>query len=229
MENASKALIMAGGILIAILVLGALLLMFNQLSDYQKSGSELTNISQLSEFNKQFTQYVRNDLKGVELISLVNKVVDFNQRTGIYGEIDYTKKIKININITDAFQKKYGSGIALNKFKVGNYTVQNQTNSFYKMCQDFRKYEEIYTLDVMTKLVSNRSSIEDGTKTTADFTIDKQSLKDLNGNNLSKNEVMKILNEYSEYSLLKTSTFQSTQQPGYDGNQITSMSFQFVK
>ena len=29
MENASKALIMAGGILIALLVLGALLLMFN--------------------------------------------------------------------------------------------------------------------------------------------------------------------------------------------------------
>ena len=32
MENASKALVMAGGILIALLVLGALLLMFNQVS-----------------------------------------------------------------------------------------------------------------------------------------------------------------------------------------------------
>ena len=40
MENASKALIMAGGILIALLVLGALLLMINNLSDYQKSNSD---------------------------------------------------------------------------------------------------------------------------------------------------------------------------------------------
>ena len=40
MENASKALVMAGGILIALLVIGALLLMFNQVSDYQRSGTD---------------------------------------------------------------------------------------------------------------------------------------------------------------------------------------------
>ena len=34
MENASKALIMAGSILIGLMVIGALLLMFNSLSSY---------------------------------------------------------------------------------------------------------------------------------------------------------------------------------------------------
>ena len=36
MENASKALLMAGGMLIALLVIGALLLAFNQIGDYEK-------------------------------------------------------------------------------------------------------------------------------------------------------------------------------------------------
>ena len=39
MENASKALLMAGGILIALLIIGALLLMFNQISTYKQSES----------------------------------------------------------------------------------------------------------------------------------------------------------------------------------------------
>ena len=72
MENASKALIMAGGILIALLVLGALLLMFNELSAYQRSNSDIENVSQLTEFNYQFTQYARRDLSGVDIISLSN-------------------------------------------------------------------------------------------------------------------------------------------------------------
>ena len=36
MENASKALLMAGGILTALLVIGALILMFNQLGSIKK-------------------------------------------------------------------------------------------------------------------------------------------------------------------------------------------------
>lgn len=35
MENASKFLLMAGGILIALLVISALVLMFNQIGDYE--------------------------------------------------------------------------------------------------------------------------------------------------------------------------------------------------
>ena len=40
MENASKALIMAGGVMIALLIIGSLLLMFNNLSSYQVGSNE---------------------------------------------------------------------------------------------------------------------------------------------------------------------------------------------
>ena len=227
MENASKALLMAGGILIALLVLGALLLMFNQLSDYQRSNTELLNRSQISEFNSQFTQYARNDLQGYDLISLINKVVDYNRRTGIYGELDNNIKITLTINITSAFQTKFGG--TLNKLKVGTYTVKTRNDSLYQMLDEFRQYDYTYTLDVMTTLVSNRQSLLDGTKSSSEFTNDRQPFKDLSGNVVEGEELVRILDDYSEYSAFKSSTFRILDEPTYTGDQVSGMSFQYLK
>lgn len=227
MENASKALLMAGGILIALLVLGALLLMFNQLSDYQRSNTELVNRSQISEFNAQFTQYARNDLQGYDLISLINKVVEYNSRTGIYGELDYNIKITLNINLTSAFETKFGG--TLSKFTVGSYTVRTRSDTLYKLLDEFRQYDYIYTLDVMTTLVSNRQGLLDGTKNSSEFTKDRQPFKDLSGNVVEGTDLVKILDEYSEYSAFKSSVFRILDEPTYTNNQVSEMNFQYLK
>lgn len=80
MENASKALIMAGSVLIALMVVGALVLMFNNLSSYQKSTDENTKEVQIIEFNNQYETYNRPEIRGTELYSLLNKVIDYNRR-----------------------------------------------------------------------------------------------------------------------------------------------------
>ena len=61
MENASKALLIAGGVLLAIMVASLLILTFTKISDYQSSAQTLQKDSQLAQFNEQFTQYVRDD------------------------------------------------------------------------------------------------------------------------------------------------------------------------
>ena len=58
MENASKALLMAGGVLIALLIISALILMFNQIGDYEKAQDASKKDSQLAEFNKDFERYI---------------------------------------------------------------------------------------------------------------------------------------------------------------------------
>ena len=78
MENASKALIMAGGILIALLVLGALMLMVNNLSSYQDSQDIQTKSSQFAEFNNQFNPYIKSDISMMELKTLYNKIKNNN-------------------------------------------------------------------------------------------------------------------------------------------------------
>lgn len=86
MENASRALVMAGSILIGLLVLGALILLFRNLSSYQNSEVQNTRQAQVVEFNNQFTTYIRDDVRGNELYSLLNRVIDYNTRKTLEGE-----------------------------------------------------------------------------------------------------------------------------------------------
>ena len=103
------------------------------------------------------------------------------------------------------------------------------SDSLYQMLDEFRQYDYTYTLDVMTTLVSNRQSLLDGTKSSSEFTNDKQPFKDLSGNVVEGEELVRILDDYSEYSAFKSSTFRILDEPTYTGNQVSGMSFQYLK
>lgn len=85
MENASKALIMAASVLIALVIIGALVLMFNNLTNYQKTDIQVTREAQIVEFNNQYETYNRKNVRGSDLYSLLNKVVDYNRRKSTSG------------------------------------------------------------------------------------------------------------------------------------------------
>ena len=80
MENASKALIIAGGILLTMAIVGLVIFAWNRFSDYYKNDDNLAEIDDLTKFNLQFTNYQRDDIHGYELVSLANKVFDYNTR-----------------------------------------------------------------------------------------------------------------------------------------------------
>lgn len=80
MENASKALLIAGGVLITVLVLSLLVLAKSEISNYYNSQEKLADIEDTAKFNMQFTNYDRDGVTGVEIISLINKVYDYNNR-----------------------------------------------------------------------------------------------------------------------------------------------------
>lgn len=212
MENASKALLMAGGILIALLVIGALMLMFNQLSYYQKSNSDNKKESQLVDFNKEYVQYTYDDLKGYELISLINKVNDYNSKTDVGNSVDYDKKITVNITLT-GFENKAGVDGKLTVFNKATYT--DIANAITK----FTKLENDNTLDVMVKLSANYDSIKNDEKTIADVAGKSIPNIDLN-----------TIKQYREYSEFKSSTFKSNAEPTYYNNgQIKQLSFKYIK
>lgn len=103
MENASKALIIAGGILIALVIISALVILFNQIgSTYSREGESLT-IEQMEEYNRRFAAYNNTSgLYGSELLSLANLVVDYDNRL-LYGEdpnSDFYEENKIMVYIT---------------------------------------------------------------------------------------------------------------------------------
>lgn len=137
MENASKALVMAGSVLIALLIIGALLLMFNNLSSYQGAGTQETRETQVIEFNNQFETFNRKNVRGSDLYSLLNKVVDYNRRkstkgTGGQDEGQYLAYQPISVKIDFAGKNNLFSvdGIDNQLIKNPSYTQSATENDF---------------------------------------------------------------------------------------------------
>ena len=78
MENASKALLIAGGILIAIIILALLVRSSSTISSFQKQRLTEEEQAQLEAFNERYTKYVGQYVYGTEVLSLMNKERDDN-------------------------------------------------------------------------------------------------------------------------------------------------------
>lgn len=80
MENASKALMIAGGVLIALIILSMLLAMFNNISNMQKEQEEQIKTEQIAAFNAEFEAYNKKLMYGTDVITLINKVAENNKK-----------------------------------------------------------------------------------------------------------------------------------------------------
>lgn len=120
MENASKALLMAGGIFIALMIIGSIIMLFTNLSDYQSNQDELELTSQIAEFNNQYEPYMKEDLSLMELQSVYNKILDNNKQAEQSGTED--DKIKTNIGdyITDSWSNISTNDKKTKRFKCSD-------------------------------------------------------------------------------------------------------------
>lgn len=96
MENLSKALLIAGGVFLAIMLVSLLVIGYNRISEYYGLKTQALIDEQMDKFNKQFQGYNKKDLRGSELISLMNKVIDYNTRQAY---LENYERIKVTIDI----------------------------------------------------------------------------------------------------------------------------------
>lgn len=128
MENASKALLMAGGILIAILILTLVVRSFTTISIFQKSRLSEEEQEQLVEFNEQYTKYLGQYVYGTEVITVINKSLDSKDypitvKIKFVGE--YTYKVKGDYNSST---KSYEEETVTIK-KNSTFTITNDENT----------------------------------------------------------------------------------------------------
>lgn len=152
MENASKALVMAGSVLLGLLVLGALVLLFNNLSSYQNSEVQNTRQAQIVEFNNQFSTYIRDNVRGNELYSLLNRIIDYNKRKTLEGEdgaieIGYQPmSIKFSLKSPNGKDRKELTIDGTSRiFNQNDYTIDKINNTFEDHIND--KIKEIVNGD----------------------------------------------------------------------------------
>ena len=127
MENATKALIMAGGVLIAILIIGSFMLFFGDLDEYEKTKSDVVVQEQVVKFNNQYTAYDRDNLTLNEIKSLYNKIQSNNERAA-NGDVNY---YEITTNISELCMNTEDKiDISIADFKSLDERLKNKKYSF---------------------------------------------------------------------------------------------------
>lgn len=137
MENASKALLIAGGILIALIVLTLFILMFNKMSSLQQEQEVQLKVEQLAAFNAEFEAFNKKVMYGTDVITLINKVVENNKKYS--GNTEYQIIVTLDGEVTTSSTHLIGTDA-----ESTIYTCTNlQYNDFGRVCKIDIKINEI--------------------------------------------------------------------------------------
>ena len=256
MENASKALIMAGGILIALLVIGILLLTINKIGDYQRSQDSSKKNSQIVNFNLDFERYVDDKgIKGADIVSLINKINDYNYKSnnngvtnsGVTNYVDYNIKMAITVSGFPEFNAKYANEGGTNLFTQDEYRFDenaNNNNRIKMLLKQFKDSANSETLIGIENLKKLSSTYNIGETRQNNIINIRNKLKELfpndyetkyrNWNGTTDPQLDTII-KYRQYSEFKSSTFKvrdprDNEQPIYANNgQIQNLYFEFIR
>lgn len=233
MENASKALIMAGSVLLALIIIGAFMLMLTNLTDYQEKTDTAIEQQQIVEFNNQFSTYDRTNLRGNDMLSLMNRIIDYNTRKTVEG-IGF-QKMKITIKGID---KKILEAIRYDTtgpnllIKKNTYTQDNLSEIVAKPQELESKYQKKYIIQLVNNISKYMDIYNSGVLITEKIKkIDEQ--KWLPKTVTSYGSIDSVKNDiliYYEYLQFKRTYFDSTGETKYDKNtgRIIEMNFNCV-
>lgn len=161
MENAAKALTIAGGVLIAIIVVSTLWYSFQQWGILPQAKADNEKISQEVEFNKEFESYNKQNLYGTDVITVINKAIANNQKYGIEGNPEDPYYVDVQFTLeSDVY------GIVRTYTRKGNQepTVKEEnylsTPSLYSYKNRTNPYSLKTDFSLLSKLTENNKPVE---------------------------------------------------------------------
>lgn len=143
MENATKALLIAAAMLILLMLISTMLIFKNQLAGYFSEKHDSKMVEQLVEFNNKFENYNGQTIRGNELISIMNMIIDYNNyQAGIEGY----ERVLIEIDF-------------INSQYIQDLKYKNETgsNSIFSFSPDY-KIKNTSTSDATISTISGLSS-----------------------------------------------------------------------
>ena len=144
MENITKALLIAAGVLIAIILTTLLVIGYNQTSGYYQEQSNVTEVKQIIEMSKKFVNYEEKEIRGNEMLSVINMVEDYNEwvkqnSNEGYNEITLNVVFKNSNNLSNGLyndfhyeEGSYNYLINNDQFKIDN---SNMKKISYRMSE----------------------------------------------------------------------------------------------
>ena len=144
MENASKALIIAGAILLAILIISLGIMIYQQASGVVNNNA-MSEVD-INSFNQKFLQYTGTNVRGAQVNALLNQI----QMSNVTYQDDSSRQVKVTITAT----KWNGTAPSGNLVGTGSFAKAN-TGATYNVG---------YKTDSKTGLINEITIKDAGTK-----------------------------------------------------------------
>lgn len=144
MENASKALLMAGGILIAIIIISVLMLSLSNITNMKQAEVDAELRKEVNNFNKPYLAFNKKAMYGTDVISVLNFAINNNKMYNVkFGDSYY---VDINFRLTkDSIQDRVYQYV-LNE-ETATYTSSYSTeNTGYGISNQIFEVNHTYSL-----------------------------------------------------------------------------------
>lgn len=210
MENAAKALTIAGGVLIAVMLAVLVYYVFTQWGESQKMQQEDVDTVKIEEFNKSYLSYEKV-LYGSELLGLVNKMSDYNisddVRYNAYGTMDLKVEIKLLSGSTD------------NLFnRTGTYSISTVKRTIDDV---MRKTVEKYSGKVSDSQWEFLAKSSNNSEQSFDDLCQELNIS----SSVNRRELQEAAKEYYKYVQFKRMKFKHKETTFYDTGRVKMMSF----
>lgn len=127
MENASKALLIAGGVLIAMVIASFGVYLYGVFHSHSENLLAAMSEKEVNEFNAKFQAFENRELTANEIISIVNLVRENNTNSENQISINWN----INSDIFDVFNYRLDVGRFNNSY-ISNEELQRKNSLFIK-------------------------------------------------------------------------------------------------
>ena len=206
MENAARALTIAGAVLISILVISALIFAYRDLGSVRRQEAENEEEEAILDFNKSFESYDK-ELYGIELLSLANKIDDYNTKY-VKNMNEGYEKITLKVEKDDDIKNE--SDLITIREKVED---KNDENSIIKQYGSVSNLEALY------------ESLNSSDKR---YTTKDEIIKTMGLSNLKTKDIENAYKIYSKYKALKTKRFKCKNIDYYKNGRIKSMTYEKI-
>ena len=204
MENVSKALMMAGGLLISIMVISLIVVLWGRLSSYFTEDSNTKVVEQDAEFNAQFENYNGKSIRGNELISVMNKIIDYNRTA---SDIENYDRIIINIDLKNSnFRYNNRGKKIIPNDRISNLENDDNIKTISKLSIDLAEETGIDDAKLQ-RLSADISNIVDDDITEQDRAKKLKSILGYEVQDSKISDIEKATLEYYQYTQFKRAMF----------------------
>lgn len=112
MDNASKALIFAGGILIAVLVISVAIYVLSMARGVAKTSNERLEANAVQSYNRFYESFGASgvNIKGIDALNIYRKATDDNQKDTILHRIQSVSAPSSITSLSNAIDSGSGTG-----------------------------------------------------------------------------------------------------------------------